>query len=204
MKKLAILLCLALLAALLPGAALERGPEQASGEVGKQVWLHAGLFLLCLLTVLRILPWPFMLGGVLLSLLFADRRLLGKADFFLLLTFAAFFLFSGNLARIPGVSEALRKLMRGREYGVSLLASQVISNVPAALLLSGFTEAGRELVLGVDIGGLGTPIASLASLIGLKLYSRTEGAKPGRFLLEFLGVNLVLLGLLTLAKTLLA
>lgn len=189
---------------LLPGAALERGPEQASGEVGKQVWLHAGLFLLCLLTVLRILPWPFMLGGVLLSLLFADRRLLGKADFFLLLTFAAFFLFSGNLARIPGVSEALRRLMRGREYGVSLLASQVISNVPAALLLSGFTEAGRELVLGVDIGGLGTPIASLASLIGLKLYSRTEGAKPGRFLLEFLGVNLVLLGLLTLAKTLLA
>ena len=171
--------------------------------MGRSVWLHAGLFLLCLLTVLRILPWPVMLGGVILALLFADRKLLGKADFFLLLTFAAFFVFSGNLARIPAVSEALKKLMLGREYLVSLLTSQVISNVPAALLLSGFTEAGRELVLGVDIGGLGTPIASLASLISLKLYSRTEGAKPGRFLLEFLAVNLVLLGLLTLAKTLL-
>ena len=188
---------------LLPDAPLERGPEQPSAAVGKSVWLHAGLFLLCLLTVLRILPWPIMLGGVILVLLFADRKLLGQADFFLLLTFAAFFVFSGNLARIPGVSEALKKLMSGREYLVSLLTSQVISNVPAALLLSGFTEAGRELVLGVDIGGLGTPIASLASLISLKLYSRTEGAKPGRFLLEFLLVNLVLLGLLTLAKTLL-
>ena len=188
---------------LLPGVPLERGPEEAPPPVGRSVWLHAGLFLLCLLTVLRILPWPVMLGGVILALLFADRKLLGKADFFLLLTFAAFFVFSGNLARIPAVSEALKKLMLGREYLVSLLTSQVISNVPAALLLSGFTEAGRELVLGVDIGGLGTPIASLASLISLKLYSRTEGAKPGRFLLEFLVVNLVLLGLLTLVKTLL-
>ncbi len=188
---------------LLPGVPLERGSGQAAAAVGKDAWLHAGLFLLCLLTVLRILPWPVMLGGVILSLLVADRELLGKADFFLLLTFAAFFVFSGNLARIPSVSAALKTLLLGREYLVSLFTSQVISNVPAALLLSGFTEAGRELVLGVDIGGLGTPIASLASLISLKLYSRTEGAKPGRFLLEFLVVNLALLGLLTLAKYLL-
>ena len=189
---------------LLPGAKLERGPDREPVPVEKSVWIHAGLFLLCLLTVLRVLPWPVMLGGVILVLLIADRKLLGKADLFLLLTFCAFFVFSGNLARIPAVSEALRKLMSGREYGVSLLASQVVSNVPAALLLSGFTEAGKELVLGVDIGGLGTPIASLASLITLKLYSRTEGAKPGRFLLEFLAVNLVLLGLLSLAKILLS
>ena len=188
---------------LLPAAALDRGEKERPAPVGKSVWLHAGLFLLCLLTVLRVLPWPFMLGGVILAVLIADRKLLGKADLFLLLTFAAFFVFSGNLARIPAVSEALRGLLLGREYAVSLLTSQVISNVPAALLLSGFTEAGRELVLGVDIGGLGTPIASLASLISLKLYSRTEGAKPGRFLLEFIIVNLVLLGLLTLAKVLL-
>ena len=188
---------------LLPAAPLERSPEREAAPMGKRVWIHAGLFILCLLTVLRILPWPVMLGCVLLVLLITDRSLLLKADFLLLLTFAAFFVFSGNLARIPAVSEALKSLMSGREYGVSLLASQVISNVPAALLLSGFTEAGKELVLGVDIGGLGTPIASLASLISLKLYSRTEGAKPGRFLLEFTVVNLALLGLLTLAKLLL-
>ena len=197
-----LLLCAAA-CLLLPRTPLERGPEQGAQAVEKSVWLHGGLFFLCLLTVLRILPWPFLLGSVILVLLIADRKLLGKADLFLLLTFAAFFAFSGNLARIPAVSAALKKLLAGREYGVSLLASQVISNVPAALLLSGFTEAGKELVLGVDIGGLGTPIASLASLISLKLYSRTEGAKPGRYLLEFLIVNLVLLGLLTLVKLLL-
>ena len=188
---------------LLPGAKLEGQEAGEAAEVKKSVWLHAGLFLLCLLTVVRLLPWPVMLAGVILVLLFADRQLLGKADFLLLLTFAAFFVFSGNLARIPAVSRLLRGLLEGREYAVSLLASQVISNVPAALLLSGFTEAGKELVLGVDIGGLGTPIASLASLIGLKLYSRTEGAKPGRFLGEFFIVNIVLLGLLTLAKVIL-
>ena len=200
-------LSLALCAAaclLLPGDRLEKADGTGErAEVKKSVWLHGGLFVLCLLTVVRLLPWPVMLAGVILALLIADRRLLGKADFFLLLTFAAFFVFSGNLARIPAVSRLLRGLLEGREYAVSLLTSQVISNVPAALLLSGFTEAGKELVLGVDIGGLGTPIASLASLIGLKLYSRTEGARPGRFLLEFTAVNILLLGLLTLAKILL-
>ena len=188
---------------LLPGVPLARGQAMEEEPIQRGVWLHGGLFLVCLLTVVRLLPWYAMLGLILLVLLFADRKLLGRADFFLLLTFLAFFVFSGNLARIPAVSGLLRRLMLGREYPVSLLASQVISNVPAALLLSGFTEAGRELVLGVDIGGLGTPIASLASLISLKLYSRTEGARPGRFLGEFLAVNLLLLLLLTGAKYLL-
>ena len=185
---------------LLPNAPLTRGPDTEAEPVKKSVWLHALLFLLCLLTVVRLLPWYVMLVLVVLVLLFGDRGLLLRADFFLLLTFLAFFVFSGNLARIPAVSGLLRRLLLGREYLVSLLASQVISNVPAALLLSGFTEAGRELVLGVDIGGLGTPIASLASLISLKLYSRTEGARTGRFLGEFLAVNLLLLLALTGAK----
>ena len=169
----------------------------------KEVWVYAMLFLVCLGAVLRLLSWPEMLGAVVLILLIFDRKILLRADFMLLLTFVAFFIFAGNLARMEAVDRLLRSLLEGREYAVSLLASQVISNVPAALLLSGFTEAGKELVLGVDIGGLGTPIASLASLIGLKLYSRTEGAKPGRFLGEFMVVNLVLLGLLTLAKVIL-
>ena len=115
----------------------------------------------------------------------------------LLLTFAAFFVFSGNLARLEAVDRLLRGLLAGREYLVSLLASQVVSNVPAALLLSGFTGEARALVLGVDIGGLGTPIASLASLIALKLYARSEGARTGRFLAEFTAVNLLLLVLLS-------
>ena len=187
---------------------LDRSPLTPEAEAlpeldRRRLAISLGLFLLCLGTVLRLLPWPVMLLGLLAVLLIADRSLLGEADFLLLLTFLCFFVFSGNLARIPAVSDTLRRLLRGREYLVALGSSQVISNVPAALLLSGFTEAGDALVLGVDIGGLGTPIASLASLISLKLYSRTEEARPGRFLGEFLAVNLLLLLLLSGAKTLL-
>ena len=142
--------------------------------------------MLCLLVVLRVIPWYVMLLLIVAVLLVFDRRLLLKADFMLLLTFVAFFIFSGNLARIDSVSSAIRRLMAGREYLASLLTSQVISNVPAALLL------------GVNVGGLGTPIASLASLISLKLYSHSEHASPGRFLAEFLAVNVALILLLSL------
>ena len=164
--------------------------------------LYLALFLVCLLTVLRVLSWPVMLGVVVAVLLVFDRRILLRADFMLLLTFVAFFIFSGNLARIEAVSALLRRLMSGREYLTSLLASQVISNVPAALLLSGFTDRSRELLLGVNIGGLGTPIASLASLISMKLYAHSEHAHTGRYLLEFTLVNLALLLILSLVQKL--
>ena len=137
---------------------------------------------------------------VLAVLLVLDRRTLGKADFMLLLTFVAFFVFAGNLARMEAVDRLLRRLLTGREYLTALLASQVISNVPAALLLSGFTDQARALLLGVNIGGLGTPIASLASLISLKLYSHADEAHTGRYLLEFTLVNLLLLLLLSAAQ----
>lgn len=155
--------------------------------------LYLVLFLVCLLVVLRILIWPIMLVIVVAVCLIMDRKILLKADFLLLLTFVAFFVFSGNLARIPSVNGLLRKLLSGREYLVSLLASQIISNVPAALLLSGFTEQTRDLLLGVNIGGLGTPIASLASLISMKLYAHSEHAHPGRYLVVFTLINVILL-----------
>ena len=167
---------------------MERGP----------ILLHSALFVLCLLVVLRVIPWYVMLLLVVVILLVCDRRLLLKADFMLLLTFVAFFVFSGNLARIESISAAIRRLMAGREYLASLLTSQVISNVPAALLLSGFTSKSHALLLGVNVGGLGTPIASLASLISMKLYSHSEHASIGRFLIEFLAVNLALILLLSL------
>ena len=136
--------------------------------------------------------------AILIAVLFVfDRGILKEADFMLLLTFVAFFVFSGNLARMDSVAALLEHLMEGREYLTSLLASQVISNVPAALLLSGFTDRARDLILGVDIGGLGTPIASLASLISLKLYLHSDGAKAGRYLLEFTAVNVLLLAILS-------
>ena len=169
----------------------------------RSLWLYLALFLVCLLVVLRVLSWPVMLGIVTVLLLVFDRKILLRADFMLLLTFVAFFVFSGNLARIDAVDQLLRRLLEGRVYLTSLLASQVISNVPAALLLSGFTEDARGLLLGVNIGGLGTPIASLASLISLKLYSHSEHAHTGRYLAEFTLLNLALLLLLSFAQRLL-
>ena len=196
------LLSLGLIAAacvLLPKERLHLFLGEAPGIDRKGLGVYTALFALCLLVVLHVLPWPVMLAGMVIVLAFYDRKTLTEADFLLLLTFAAFFVFSGNLARIPAVDALLKGLLTGREYPVSLAASQVISNVPAALLLSGFTGNGDALVLGVNIGGLGTPIASLASLISLKLYSHSEHAHTGKYLLEFTVINLVLLGVLSFA-----
>ena len=195
---LTLLLCLGL-----PRAKLKAELGEQPGVERKKLWLYLALFALCLLTVFRLLPWPVMLAAVAAVLLVFDRKQLLDADFLLLLTFVAFFIFAGNLARLDSVAALLRRLLAGREYWTALLTSQVISNVPAALLLSGFTDNTRELLLGVDVGGLGTPIASLASLISLKLYCRSRGARAGRYLLVFTLINVLLLALLSAARRLL-
>ena len=133
------------------------------------------------------------------SCLIFNRKLLIKADFMLLLTFCCFFIFVGNIGRIESVKNLLSNIIAGREMVLSALLSQVISNVPAAVLLSGFTESGRELLLGVNIGGLGTPIASLASLISMKIYASGGEGSNGKFLKLFLPVNFALLALMLLA-----
>lgn len=158
--------------------------------------LYSLLFVLCLTVVFRLLDWKLMLAVLVLVLLILDRRMLKKADFVLLLTFVCFFVFSGNLARMDGVRQLLTKLISGHEMLAGALTSQVISNVPAALLLSGFTDKAGALLLGVDIGGLGTPVASLASLISLKLYSHAATADIRAFLLRFFAVNFALLAVL--------
>ena len=169
----------------------------------RELWLHLALFAVCLLVVLRLIAWPVMLAVVAAALLLFDRKLLARADFMLLLTFVAFFIFAGNLARIGAVATLLRRLLDGREYLTALLASQVVSNVPAAVLLAGFTDKARALLLGVNVGGLGTPIASLATLISMKLYAHSDHAQTGRYLLEFTAVNVILLLILSLAVMLL-
>ncbi len=193
-----------LLCRLLPRAEVRPAFGEEPGLDRKKLRLHLALFAVCLLTVFRVLPWGAMLFIVVAALLVFDRKLLLDADFILLLTFAAFFVFAGNLARLEAVDRLLRRMLVGREYLTALLASQVISNVPAALLLSGFTDNARDLLLGVDIGGLGTPIASLASLISLTLYSRSRDARVGRYLLVFTLLNVLLLAVLSVARLLLA
>ena len=189
-----------LLCFLLPRAPLEQASADAPAVERRRLALYGALLAVCLLAVFRVIGWQVMLLLVVAALLAFDRKMLLRADFMLLLTFVAFFVFAGNLARLDAVDRLLRRLLDGREYLTALLASQVVSNVPAALLLSGFTDNARELLLGVDIGGLGTPIASLASLISLKLYSRAEGARTGRYLLVFTLISLTLLAVLSAAR----
>lgn len=193
------LLLLLLSCMLLKSERLDIFLGEAPGMNLSALLVYTALLAVCLLVVLRVMAWYYMLGILILVLLVYDPKILLKADFMLLLTFAAFFVFSGNLARMPEVAATIRRLMAGREYMTAMLASQVISNVPAAILLSGFTSRAHALLLGVNVGGLGTPIASLASLISLKLYSHSEHAETGRFLAVFTIFNLIFLAVLSLA-----
>lgn len=162
----------------------------------KKLAVYAVLFLICLSCVLRILPWTMMLAILILSVTIVDRKLFREVDYFLLLTFVCFFLFIGNVERIPAVSSLMRDLIEGRELPAGVALSQVISNVPAAILLSGFTENARPLLYGVNIGGLGTLIASLASVISYRLYGNSQGARKGTYLKIFTLYNLVFLAAL--------
>lgn len=165
--------------------------------------LTAALQLLCLLSVFRVLDYRILTVVTLSCLLLFSRDTFRELDYCLLLTFVCFFIFAGNIGSIGGVRDFLTALLGKNALLTSALASQVISNVPAAVLLSGFTENWKGLLLGVDVGGLGTPVASLASLISLKLYARSEGARTERFLWLFLLANAAgLLLLLPLAAIL--
>ena len=166
----------------------------ASGPISRRTALFYGaVFLLSLLAVFRLLPWWLVLGATVAAVAVADRRLFRSIDYSLFATFVFFFILVGNLGSLPVVRDILSRLLVGRELPVSILASQAVSNVPAALLLSGFTENWKPLLVGVNIGGLGTLVASMASLISLRLYARAPGARGGRYFLVFTAVNAVFL-----------
>ena len=166
-----------------------RFPKPAAIQQPKLLAVLAALFVLCLLAVFHVVHYAVVTGVVVPTLLLLKRELLKNVDYSLLLTFVFFFIFAGNIGQIPALQQLLEGWMARSALLTSALASQIISNVPASLLLAGFTEDWRGLLLGVDLGGLGTPIASLASLISLKFYLRSPGAQPGRFLLWFSAVN---------------
>lgn len=159
------------------------------------------LFLLAVAMVLRLLPWQAGLPVLLLTLALLDRKALAGVDWGLLLTFAAFFTFSGNLARMEPVRRLFSELLSHGTMLVSALVSQVISNVPAAILLSQFTADYRGLLLGVNIGGAGTLVASLASLITFREYTKRVPGGGGRFLALFSAVSFAFLAILLLAMT---
>lgn len=176
--------------------------EKAESPDRRKLTAYVLLFLVCLSCVLRLLSWPVMLAILVLTVLIVDRKLFGAVDYFLLLTFVCFFLFIGNVERIPAVSSLMKELIVGRELPAGAALSQVISNVPAAILLSGFTENVRPLLYGVNIGGLGTLIASLASVISYRLYGSSEGAGKGAYLKTFTLYNVIFLAVLYAAALL--
>ena len=154
------------------------------------------LFAVCLLSVIRVLPYGVAFAAVLVCTLCADRSTLRAVDYSLLLTFVAFFIFIGNLGRIPAFSGWLQELLTGREVLVAVLASQITSNVPAALLLSGFTAKTESLIIGTNLGGLGTLIASMASLISYRQIARELPQEKGRYFELFTLSNLIFLAIL--------
>ena len=150
---------------------------------------YLGMFLLCLGTVAKLLPLPLLLICILMIGCFANPQIFRQIDYSLLITFIGFFIFIGNLKQIPAVSFLLSKLLIGHEVIVSVLASQIISNVPAAILLSGFTENGNLLLIGTNLGGLGTLIASMASLISYKSIAHSHPEQKGNYFRWFTVTN---------------
>ena len=183
---------------LLPKKLPEQAVETAGITSASRLMTYLALFILCLLTVFRVIPYPVTTAITMAVLLLADRKLLKEIDYMLLLTFVCFFTVSENLGRVDAIRVFLQQLLEKNTLLTAVATSQIISNVPAAVVLSGFTNQWQQMLSGVNIGGLGTPIASLASLITIKFYMRWPGAKIARFLGFFTAANVIGLGLLLL------
>lgn len=165
--------------------------------------LYICLFVLTLISILGAINIAQMLLITLAVVIVFDRSILKRVDYSLLLTFLCFFIFSASLSRNESIKQFLSNVVSGREFIVSLITSWIISNVPAAILLEPFATSYKALLFGVDVGGLGTPIASLASLITIRIYMREEKEKSIAALLKNLllwnGLFLIVLIPLSLA-----
>lgn len=158
-----------------------------------KVMMYVILFCICILSVLRVIGVGIAFAVTLCAIIIFDRKVLRKVDYSLLLTFVGFFIFIGNMGRIPMFSSLLQKYISGNEVIISVLASQCLSNVPTALLLSNFTSDLPALIIGTNIGGLGTLIASMASLISYKFIAQKKNISTGKYVLYFSIVNIIFL-----------
>lgn len=196
-------LCLALIAdrpIRLDGGGSQEAPS--AGRRGEQAVCLA-LLILCMLAVFHVGSVSLLLALCVVAFLLIDRQVFLRVNYILPLTFAAFFILTGNIRALPGFSQALSLAIQGHELVTGVAVSQFISNVPAAMLLSSFTGDYQALIAGTNIGGLGTLIASMASLISFQFYNASLGAKPGKYLAVFTAVNAAFLAaLLALAALL--
>lgn len=166
--------------------------EKVNMPVGRTV-VYLLLFVLAVAIVFRGIPYGVGLVVIPIVLMFMDRKALKMVDYPLLLTFVFFFVFSGNMARIDVVRQIFSWLLGKSTLLFSVISCQVISNVPSAILLSQFTDNYRDLLLGVNIGGVGTLIASLASLITFREYTKQNKGKTGYYVLLFSAFNFAFL-----------
>lgn len=167
-------------------------------EVGSAFSLTwpAVTFVICITALFDVIPKLIVAAAVLVFLLIFDRKTLAKVDYSLLGTFAALFIFIGNMGRIDVFRDFLSSVVSGNEEIVAVLSSQIISNVPAALLLSGFSSAWSALIVGCNLGGLGTLIASMASLISYKAVAKEYPHLRAKYLLQFSVYNVIFLAVL--------
>lgn len=162
----------------------------------RRMAMYLALFVISLAVVARFLDYRIGLVLVLICVILFDRGIMRNADYSLLLTFIFLFIFIGNMKRIPSVNTFLSGIVFGHEVYTAIAASQVISNVPAAILLSGFTDNIQGLIIGTNLGGLGTLIASMASLISFKQYGHAATVDKKKYLIVFTGLNILVLALL--------
>lgn len=158
-----------------------------------QLLMYSGMFVICLLTVLHIINYIVCFVIISLLLFINDKSIFRKIDYMLLLTFICFFIFVGNMSSLESVKYYVGKALAGREMLASSIISQCISNVPAAIMLAPFTDNAAKLLTGVNIGGLGTPIASMASLISYKYYGMKENSRKGKYMIVFSMYNFIFL-----------
>lgn len=187
-----LLICIILL--LRPhGSSIKTSTKAPMTVQGREIGIYGVLFALCLCAVLKLLPYYVVFAIVVVFVLYKNRKLLRRVDYLLLLTFVCFFIVVGNAARLDWVSDFMKSALEGKELLVSILLSQVISNVPAATMLSAFTGKAGALLVGTNVGGLGTLVASMASLISYRQICASEHIRAGRYLAVFSVVNIGLL-----------
>ncbi len=174
--------------------------EEQPFLAGVRLWLYIAVFAVCVLAVAGIVHEYICLAATLIVIAVADYKLFSRIDYGLLATFICFFVFVGNVGTLGAVRDFISSILTGNELIVSAILSQVISNVPAALMLADFTEEAFELMRGVNIGGLGTPVASLASLISYRYYGCAENAQRGKYMALFLVYNFVVFAIMLVVE----
>lgn len=164
-----------------------------AGYGGWRAIVYTGVFVVCVLTVSDMVPLWVMCAVTFVAMVVCDRGSFRHADWVLPLTFIMFFVFIGNMKRVPEFAGIAQAFVGQHPLEVSIISSQIISNVPASLLLSGFCDQWVPLIIGTNIGGMGTLIASMASLITYKNYTRQYPRQKGRYLGVYTAVSVMFL-----------